>query len=101
MYKLMAKENVIFDLIDSSNVIALLAFEKLFDRVSDDDKFDKTSKSPLLDAIYVKRYDNCKLWQIAIKYNISERTLFRYRHKFIDWFYFYYEKLSESLNPAA
>ena len=101
MPKLKEKESVIFDLLDNSDIIASAAFEKLYERFYDDDAMGGTAKSVLLKAIYINRYDDSALWKLAVKANISDRTLYSYRHMYILWFYYYYTKLSSGTLVAA
>ena len=101
MQKLKQEEAYIFAMLDDSDQSALAAFDKLSERLSDDDEMQGTAKLPIFVTIYIDRYDDCYLWKSAVNNNVSERTFYRYRHEFIDWFHFYYKKAFKQSSPAA
>ncbi len=101
MQKLKQNENTFFKLLDTNDSTAFIALEKLKERFSDEDLLYGTTKACIINAIYINRYDDRTLWQIALAFHISDRTLYRYRHCFIEWLDFYYEKYSNQSFPAA
>ncbi len=101
MQKLKSDENFIFSLLDDFDPIAIFALNKLIERFSDDDAMYGTEKAPLIEAIYIRRYNDRAIWKLAIEFNIADRTLYRYRHQFIKWFRYYYDKYKKQTLSAA
>lgn len=100
MQKIQTQENLIINSINNRDEIALAAFEKLLERFSDEDSMNSTCHIDIIRSIYIETDDKF-IWQIAVRHNISERTLFRYRHLYINWFNYYYKKLSKAMEMAA
>jgi hypothetical protein len=95
MRKIQLKEHLIITLMNQGNGIALAAFNKLYERLEDDDIVKHTHYIPLLVDVYLSNTE-LEVWQLAVKHNISESTVYRYRHDFIAWFRHYYRKLNQS-----
>lgn len=84
------KEKEVFALLDAPDERAWKAVREVRRYLDTDDKLHRKNLLLLFDTIYIRRSKYTK-WRIANDCNISHRTLFRYRHAFIELFYSFFD----------
>lgn len=94
MTSLRTKEVHICSLLDKENPVAKKAFKLLYDKYFAESLKAKGGKLQILRSIYLDR-QNLKVSQLACNCKIQERTLIRYRHEFVEWFYVIFNMLSD------
>ncbi|MBQ8428035.1 MAG: hypothetical protein IJX18_02140 [Clostridia bacterium] len=73
------------------------AWARLVDFSSTIDELEKTSHTRLLHYLYCRPATQREsMLHIALKHALSERTLYRYRKKYIDCFFLFYQKELEN-----
>ena len=108
--KLSERENEVIKEIDAHNKIAERALRKVFSHFEDEDSKNGTCHITILRAVYVDRsIENGEVaasaafdtvWKLANFCHVSDRTVFRYRNMYLDWFDYYYRKFKkENVNP--
>ena len=100
MKNLEHKEKLILKLLSGDDHIAAIALREVCERFKDNDAMNYSCYYKVLVSVYLER-NNERVWRIANEHHISESSVYRYRHKFLNWFNFYYGKYSELLKSAA
>lgn len=91
MYELVTKEKqIIFQLKTKAPEIKF-AFDKLLERFADDDEKNFTKHCPLIRTIYFEESTVPK-WKLAVQFDISDRSVYRYRKRYLEWIDFYTKK---------
>ena len=98
MTDLLTKETQIAFKLKSGEPEFIFAFDKLLERFGDDDEKNFSKHCPLIRSIYIED-SSVPMWKLAAHFNISDRTLYRYRKNYLDWIDFFllkYHKLNSS-----
>ena len=94
MTSLKSQETGICTLLDDKNPVAEKAFNLLYDKYFAESLKERCGKLQILRSIYLDR-KHLKVSQLALTHNMQERTLIRYRHEFVEWFYVIYNMLKD------
>lgn len=86
-YSIFQDEQVIIDLLNSENESAINALESLFIHFDSGNELLPSIHTDLIWTIYVKQVHESSR-QLSIKFQLEEKTLYRYRKKYIDFFKF-------------
>ena len=96
MPKLNNSEKLIRKKLNDAEPNAQIAFEKLREKFANDDLMFNTQRLGIIHALYGAENEHPKIWKIAIAFNVSERTLYRYRYEYVKWFALFYRKHGDS-----
>ena len=85
-------EKIIKNKLTCAEPAAKTAFEELCEKFANDDLMYNTQRLDIIHTIYCGESEQQKIWKIAIDFNVSERTLYRYRYDYVKWFTLFYNK---------
>ena len=100
MQNVIDQEKEICRLLDSKDPFALKALDDMFIFFEYDDYLRPTVHPILINAIYVDQVGG-ERWKLNNLANIGNTTSYRYRHKYIDYFYLRYNTAKAKAEAAA